>query len=275
MNTLLNKNNYINFLKRYREDEVSLTSAALAYYMFFSFFPVIIAASILFGKFAELDSIAIILQNIKNFLPPQIIEIIEDYLIFADSDGGSGILYISVFFTFYFPIRAVSKLMDGINRAYTRRIRRRGIKRIFSVIVFGVGIYLVIVTAIIMVVIGEGASIFITNLFNLPKWISELWNWSKFIVLWAVSTASVLLLHIFSVSERIPIKNMVHGCILSTTLWTVVSAGFSIYVQYIGRYSLLFGSLSAVIVLLYWLYMTSLILLCGAEFSSVFFCKRK
>ena len=60
---------------------------------------------------------------------------------------------------------------------------------------------------------------------------------------------------------------MLPGCVISVTVWTVVSALFSFYVKYMGRYSVLYGSIGAVIILLYWFYITSVILLMGAEFS--------
>ena len=71
--------------------------------MFFSFFPVIIVISILFGRALEFESLRIIAENLEALLPKEIMGIINNYIDFAVSENGDNVLYISVFFTFYFP----------------------------------------------------------------------------------------------------------------------------------------------------------------------------
>ena len=50
--------------------------------------------------------------------------------------------------------------------------------------------------------------------------------------------------------------------------WLVVSIGFSAYVENVADYSVIYGTLGAVIVLLVWLYLTSFVLILGAEFNA-------
>lgn len=52
------------------------------------------------------------------------------------------------------------------------------------------------------------------------------------------------------------------------TAWMIVSIGFSVYVENFANYSVIYGTLGAVIVLLMWLYMTSFILILGAEYNA-------
>ena len=51
-------------------------------------------------------------------------------------------------------------------------------------------------------------------------------------------------------------------------VWLVVSIGFSVYVENFANYSVIYGTLGAVIVLLVWLYLTSFVLILGAEFNA-------
>ena len=57
--------------------------------------------------------------------------------------------------------------------------------------------------------------------------------------------------------------------ILSLLAWMLVSAGFSYYVEHIAGYTLLYGSVAAVVVTLLWLYMSGLVLIMGAEFNAM------
>jgi membrane protein len=58
------------------------------------------------------------------------------------------------------------------------------------------------------------------------------------------------------------------GSIVATVLWVVGSAGFSLYVSRFGSYDKTYGALAGVIVLLLWLFLTSFIILLGAEINS-------
>ena len=58
------------------------------------------------------------------------------------------------------------------------------------------------------------------------------------------------------------------GAVLGVIGWLLVSIGFRIYLHYFDTYSVTYGSLGAVIILLMWFYITGLMLLLGAEFNS-------
>lgn len=58
------------------------------------------------------------------------------------------------------------------------------------------------------------------------------------------------------------------GITLSLVSWLVISIGFSVHVENFGKYSIIYGALGTVIVLLIWLYMTSFLLILGAEFNA-------
>lgn len=58
------------------------------------------------------------------------------------------------------------------------------------------------------------------------------------------------------------------GAAMAVLGWIVMSWGFSLYVSSLGRYALFYGSLAAVAVLLVWFWLSSLVLLVGAEFNA-------
>jgi membrane protein len=59
-----------------------------------------------------------------------------------------------------------------------------------------------------------------------------------------------------------------HGAVFAVVVWLVISGGFSFYASNLGSYNKTWGSLAAVIVMLTWLWLTSLALLMGAEINA-------
>ena len=249
------------------DDDIGTTAAALSYYMTFSFFPLLIMMSIILGRLGlESGAGEAIMRNI---LPADVLDIAQKYLIFVNSEGSTNILFASVFFTIYFPVRSVKKLMDGINRAYNHEWRKTAVRKYMSVLIFGVIVYAMIIFSIFLASVGESALTVLLKLLSLPIGFAQVCNYLRFVIFWCVGIGVVLALHYVSPDEKMSVKEMLPGCVLSVTVWTVVSGLFSIYVKYIGRYSILYGSIGAVMILLYWLYLTAVILLMGAEFSSI------
>ena len=73
----------------------------------------------------------------------------------------------------------------------------------------------------------------------------------------------------YTPSQRLGWKEVVPGAISCTIGWLVVSLGFSFYINNFSNYSKIYGGLGAVIILITWLYLTSIILILGGEINSV------
>jgi membrane protein len=58
------------------------------------------------------------------------------------------------------------------------------------------------------------------------------------------------------------------GSVFATVAWLIASAGFSLYVSHFANYDRIYGSLGAVVILLFWLYMSFYIILLGAEINA-------
>ena len=86
---------------------------------------------------------------------------------------------------------------------------------------------------------------------------------------------AIAILYLVSLDKKQPLKTVLPGIFIAAVMWVVVSVGFSFYVENFSNYSLIYGALGAIIVLLIWLYMTALVLILGAEFNSAIEKARK
>jgi Predicted membrane protein len=97
----------------------------------------------------------------------------------------------------------------------------------------------------------------------------DAWVINRFAAMAIICFVTITILYILAPNCKVGFTQAFPGAALAVFLWLLLSAGFSFYVENMGNYSLLFGSIGAIIVLLVWLYMMAVILLMGAEVNSV------
>jgi membrane protein len=58
------------------------------------------------------------------------------------------------------------------------------------------------------------------------------------------------------------------GSGIATVLWVLASIGFAIYATFFSNYNKTYGALAGVIILMFWLWLTALVVLVGAELNT-------
>ena len=75
-------------------------------------------------------------------------------------------------------------------------------------------------------------------------------------------------LYHFTPCRKLKWKDVMPGAIFTTIGWVVCSLLFSLYVNNFGSYSMIYGSIGAVIILMTWLFLISEVLLIGGEINA-------
>ncbi|MGE4214980.1 MAG: YihY/virulence factor BrkB family protein [Anaerotignaceae bacterium] len=257
----------IRLIKRYFNDDIGSSAAALSYYMVFSFFPLIILGSMLLG-YANISSDSVS-QAFSGILPHDVINIINRYLIYVSTNKNANILMVSLFFTVYFPLRAVKRIMDEINRVYKVQNERRFLKKILFVLMFTTLFVFTIFASLTLLIAGRTILSFISKFVGISSEFIDAWVINRFAAMAIICFFTITILYILAPNCSVSFTQAFPGAGAAVFLWLLLSAGFSYYVENMGNYSVLFGSIGAIIVLLVWLYMMASILLMGAEVNSV------
>ncbi|MCL2660488.1 MAG: YihY/virulence factor BrkB family protein [Acidobacteriaceae bacterium] len=84
------------------------------------------------------------------------------------------------------------------------------------------------------------------------------------------SVGLIALIYHLGTPERQPWRRVLPGAVAATAMWLVSTLAFGWYVTRFANYSEVYGSLGAGIALLFWLFLVSLSVLCGAEFNEQF-----
>ena len=108
---------------------------------------------------------------------------------------------------------------------------------------------------------------------------TSLWNYLRYIIPLAYMILIFALLYKFSPNIgknlRIPIREVLPGAVFTTIAWVSLSLLLSYYVSNFGKYAITYGSLGGVIVLLIWMYYSSIVIVLGGEINATLEDMRK
>ncbi|MFI3173666.1 MAG: YihY/virulence factor BrkB family protein [Bacillota bacterium] len=252
----------INTAHAYFDIEISRHSAALTYYFIFGLFPALILVSSLV-HFLNLDDLfsSDILQSL---LPADVLLLIETtFTHMADTYSNNWYLF-SLGFSLYFIFRAIAQLLSTLNQIYKGQAYQQ---RWLRVALLGVAFIVFIPVYAFVLVIGEGFLNFLSNFFHLNEQFIYFWQLIRFTPLSIGIFLLVVSVYTMSLTERISRKYVLPGAFLATTAWLIFSLGFVFYVDRMGRYSMIYGSIGTIIAFLVWLYVSLASFLCGAVFN--------
>ncbi len=266
------KRGWFDIVKRvFREisdDNVSIISAGVAFYAFLAIFPAIAAIISIYGLVVDPQTVQQQLSSVTEVLPEQASRLMRSQLgeIVKGSSTALGWgLFLSVLLSLWSANRGTSALFEGLNVVYDEKNRRGFIKNTALSLLFTLlGVIVAIISIALVIALpalagGLGVSgVFMATLM-----------WSRWVLLAGLIMLSLAALYRFAPDRKDPKWQWVSwGSALATILWIGGSLVFSYYVDNFGNYNATYGSLAAVVILLFWLYLSSFVILIGAEFNS-------
>ena len=259
--------------QRYLRHNVGMQSAALAFYLLFMIFPFLLFISALLGRL-HLDLGALLL-GLGEILPQEVVDIAERYLIYVRQNSSMKLLVLGLVFSFYFPMRATNSLMRSVRIAYHLGPPRGQLRHVLKTLLYTVALILTIVLTLLLMTVGERILDYAVMHFHLPLLAAQLWAALRFPMAALVACCALFFLYALSQDGRQPWRNIWPGTLSSMVSWMLLSLLYSLYVERYANYSLLYGSIGTVIVLLIWLYMSSMTLIMGAELNGTLISLRK
>lgn len=261
------KTMFENFFKH----NVSKNAAALAYYLLFAFFPLLIFITNLLGVL-ELD-VYNITWVLQQFMPTDVVEIVKNFLDYISNSSSHTLMWIALMLTIWFTTLASQGLMDDVRQAYNLERPAHLFRYTVRQILYTVILLIVIALTLLLSFVGENVISFIIdhlpeNTFNISDGLINIWQYLRFIPIALLMFVAITSLYAISLDHKQPLRTFLPGAFFSLSLWLILSIGFSFYVENFANYSFIYGTLGTVIVLLIWLYMTAVILILGAELNS-------
>ncbi|PAX07094.1 YihY/virulence factor BrkB family protein [Sphingomonas lenta] len=255
--------------KEMGDDNVGLIAAGTAFYAFASIIPVLGAVVLSYGLFASQERVVADIESLFASLPREAASVIQDQLLtVVRTEGGKqGIgLVVALALALYGGTKAASAIVTALNIAYEQK-ETRGIVKLYL-------LYFAIVIGAVVLVLGAIASTtvlafldsLLPNLGGAGKFVIRLLSYALIAAL--AVTAGACLYRYGPNRENAKWAWLTPGSAIATLLWLVGTALFGLYVSNFANYGATYGSLSAVIVLLTWLWLSAYVYLFGAELNS-------
>ena len=186
--------------------------------------------------------------------------------------------WFSLVFSIYFPYRAASSLLGSVRRAYGEHRPTQFLRYQFKLLLYTLSLILMVVLSIGLSVVGGRVLNYVSSHLSAYITLSDgfirLWSSLRFVIIGGIVFFPIAMMYGLA-QESHRMNRIWPGAVFSLVMWLVLSFLFSYYVENIARYSVIYGTLGAVIVLLLWLYLASVMLIMGAEFNSVLMVLRK
>lgn len=254
------------FYVKIKNDDISALAAQLAYYLVLAFFPFLIFLITLIG-IGKFDSITVI-YGLKSILPDNVFNLIYKTVLEILNEQNVGLLGISIILSMWSASSGLRAVIRGINKAYDLKEKRNFINLAFLAVIFTVALTLIIIITLIALVFGDIIENYLYLWFPFPQVINLIWNLLRYGLVIVSMILIFASLYRYAPTKRMKWKKVFPGAIFTSIGWIIVSLGFSYYVNNLSNYSSLYGSLGAVFVLMTWLYLTSIMLILGAEINS-------
>ena len=249
-----------------------MLAGGVAFFVFLALTPLIAATVMIYGLAGDPVTVREQMRAIVEVVPREAAQLIEDQLMGAvtTSEGVTGFaLAIALFFAIYGGMRAASGLVAALNvineehetRGFVSLTARAAGLTVAAVLIALTGLLCGGIFAWLQTqtstLLGPGTEL----LFKLVTWAAAI----------ALGSTGFALIMRYGPDRR-PAKWrwLAPGALVATLLWIAVSFGFSLYVAYISDYNATYGSLSAIVVFLMWLFLSAYGVLLGAVLNAEF-----
>lgn len=254
-----------------RNDDVSTTAKALAYSLFLAIPAGMLVVLGVFSLVADAAAIDGLLDRAGSVIPAEAVVLLRDSLRQSSESAGSGLLLtvVGLALAAWTTTSAATTLMDGLTRAYDRAEGRGFVRKRLLALLIVAALVTSAALVVTLLVLGPHVERWVGSALDAER--VTAWTWWTLqwpLLIGALFLVFTVVLTLGPDVERRGWRFVAPGAIAALLVWLASSAGFAFYAAHFGSYNKSWGTLSAVVVTLIWLWLTSAALLFGAELNA-------
>jgi membrane protein len=258
-------------LKDAQENELFERASGLAFDFLLALFPLLFILMALFDLFSaySLRLRTSLLAYFADLLPTLAFQLLNRTTEEIAGNTSGQRLAIGLFICVWLVSSGVTSIISSLNAAFRIRESRSWfeVRAIAVILTLAISIFILSALGIVLV---SG---------DFVDWLGrELQVTGAMIVIWkALQFPTAILFVIFSYAliyafgpdlEEKRLRWITPGAVFGAFSWLIASIGFRVYLRFVNNYSVIFGSLGALVILLIWLYVTGLAFLIGGEINA-------
>ena len=258
-------------VQEFQRDDILSIAAGLAYYLILALFPLILVLVSLLGTFSSEQFANEVLEYFRQVLPEPVFETISIYLrdTLSGKNPAPGLLSVGILGTIWAASGAFAAFMNALNKAYDVEETRPFWKAKGIAILMTFGLTALILVGVLLLTVGPQIGQWIAEGFGLGGVFHFVWGIVRWPVALLFMVISVALLYYFAPDADQPFRWITPGGLVGVLLWVLASVLFNLYVSSdFNTYNRTYGSIGTVIILLLYLYISSVAILFGAELNA-------
>lgn len=249
-------------------------ASEMAYNAMLGLFPGILAMLTAIGLVNSLENTFNRLAwSLSEIAPGAVNELIQNFAVEVSAGENKGLFSLSFVIALWASSGAISAAMralDEIHQIPPAQRRPFWKARLLS-IGLTVGTILLLLTASYLVFISAEVIQFLAQQSGdtLGDWVLRIWKLSTWPLALGIVSTAFAFVYRFGPSRWTRGKPLMPGAVLAALSWALLSASFRMYVAHFGNYNKVYGAIGTVIVLLLWLFLTSLVMLIGDQLNVI------
>ncbi len=257
-----------------RQHDILGRAAQLGYFFLLALFPALLSLTGLVSMLPIQPILPRLMEYLHKVLPRESLFLVEDYLQNITQGTGSGIFSLSLLGALVAASWGMMAIMETLNTVYNVKESRVLWKGAVTAVLLTIGAAAFVIVSLTLILTGESLSQWIAETVGL-SWLFTFW-WM--ILQWPITFLFMLLatslIYYWAPNIRHKWQWITPGSVLAVSLWVVASLAFKFYVEKLMNYVVVYGSITGVIVLMIWLYLSGLALLIGGELNAVLESKK-
>ena len=253
---------------RINDDEIFGRAAQLSYYFLLALFPLLLFLVTLLGYFAQAGSEFRIklLSYLATVMPSAAVKLVRTTLDEINLARGGGKLSIGLLAALWAASNGMGAISQTLNITYDVKETRPWWKVRLVSVLLTIALAFLIICALAIILYGGTIGDAIAGRYGLSGLFRITWRILQWPIALVFAFATFNLIYNFAPNLRPNERRwLTPGAIVGVALWLLVSFGFRVYLHYFNSYSMTYGSLGALIVLMLWFYLTGAAILIGGE----------
>jgi membrane protein len=243
-------------------------AASLSYYFLFALFPALLFLTVLFGLLPGPRLMDQLLGYAGRVLPADAASLLSKTLGEVVKGARGSLLSLGVAGALWGASSGMVSISNALNVVFQVRDPRTWWRHRVEAIGLTVWFSLLIILALLLFVFGERIGDAVAQWLGVGPAFTRAWNIARWPALTLSALVGIMLVYVLAPAARQRWWRITPGAIFALAGWLFASFGLRLYVRYFGNYNATYGSIGGVILLMLWLYFSSLALLVGAEINS-------
>ena len=254
--------------KRFEADNLTAFAAQAAFFIFIAFFPFAMVILSLI-KFLPIFNSEGLPEIDLSFISPTVSELIQSIIIEAGEKGSGALISVTSVAALWASSKGVIGIINGLNSVYKTTEKRSYIRLRFTALLYTLVFLVILILTLGLLVFGNSLFNFVIELIPPLGDISFFVDVTRWLLGMLLLVLFFMFLYTVIPERKTRMRNELPGAVISAVGWMGFSALYSFYIDNIANYSNIYGSLTAIVLLMLWLYFCMVILFFGAEVNDI------